>query len=143
MFLGFLARSCTHVDQIVALRKQTDHEEVDHGVKYAGIYNADGTLLGEISYVVRKYTGRGHCALCDITHGTVRRKPEWDSACATSGIEIELLHRDEATPEQLRAAGDLPAVVANNGTGWRLVAGPRELAACNKSPRALVELLLQ
>lgn len=136
-------KSCTHVGQIVAPRKQIGRGKVDHGVKYAGIYNADGTLLGEITYVVRKYTGRGHCALCDITHGTLRRKPEWDAACATAGVEIELLHRDEATAEQLSAAGDLPAVVANDGTGWRLIAGPRELAACNKSPRELVELLLQ
>ena len=127
--------------QIVAPRKQTDNEEVDHRVKYAGIYNADGTLLGEITYVVRKYTGRGHCELCDITHGTVRRKPEWDAACANAGLDIELLHRDEATPEQLVAAGDLPAVVAHDGTAWRLVAGPRELAACNGDPSELVALL--
>jgi len=111
-------------------------------VKYAGIYNADGTLLGEIAYVVRKYTGRGHCELCDITHGTLRRKPEWDSACKRAGLEIDLLHRDEASDEQLRAAGELPAVVADSGDGWRLVAGPAELARCEGSPERLVELLI-
>lgn len=110
-------------------------------MRYAGIYNADGTLLGELAYVVRKYTGRGHCELCDITHGTLRRKPEWDAACARSGLEIVLLHRDEASAEQLRAAGPLPAVVADDGSGWRLVAGPAELAACNGDPESLVSLL--
>lgn len=110
-------------------------------MKYAGIYNAAGTLLGELAYVVRKYTGRGHCELCDITHGTLRRKPEWDAACARSGLEIVLLHRDEASAEQLRAAGPLPAVVADDGSGWRLVAGPAELAACNGDPESLVSLL--
>lgn len=110
-------------------------------MRYVGIYNADGTLLGELAYVVRKYTGRGHCELCDITHGTLRRKPEWDAACARSGLEIVLLHRDEASAEQLRAAGPLPAVVADDGSGWRLVAGPAELAACNGDPESLVSLL--
>lgn len=114
---------------------------VDPGVKYAGIYNADGTLLGEIAYVLRKYTGRGHCELCDITHGTMRRKPEWDSACAQAGLDIALLHRDEASDDQLRAAGDLPAVVANDGSGWRLVTGPNDLARCEGSPEKLVALL--
>lgn len=110
-------------------------------MRYVGIYNADGTLLGELAYVVRKYIGRGHCELCDITHGTLRRKPEWDAACARSGLEIVLLHRDEASAEQLRAAGPLPAVVADDGSGWRLVAGPAELAACNGDPESLVSLL--
>lgn len=111
-------------------------------MKYAGIYNADGTLLGEIAYVVRKYTGRGHCELCDITHGTLRRKPEWDTACRSAGLDIDLLHRDEASAEQLRAAGDLPAVVVNDGHGWRLVAGPDDLARCEGSPDRLVALLI-
>ena len=80
-------------------------------MRFAGIYNADGTVLGEITYVLRKYTGRGHCELCDITHGTVRRKPGWDAACGRAGLDIELLHRDEATPEQLAAAGVTPELV--------------------------------
>lgn len=111
-------------------------------MRFAGIYNADGTLLGEITYVVRKYTGRGHCELCDITHGTLRRKPEWHHACERAGLDIDLLHRDEASPEQLSAAGPLPAVVADDGTGWTLVAGPDELATCHGDPERLMLLLL-
>jgi len=108
-------------------------------VKFVGIYNADGTLLGEISYVVRKYTGRGHCELCDITHGALRRKKEWDTAAV--GLDIDLLHRDEASPEQLAAAGPLPAVVVETDRGWILVAGPRELTTCGRDPGNLVALL--
>ena len=55
-------------------------------MQYVGIYNADGTVLGEIAYVFAKYTGRRHCELCDITHGTVRRKPSWDDACSRAGV---------------------------------------------------------
>jgi len=111
-------------------------------VRFAGIYNADGTVLGEITYVLRKYTGRGHCELCDITHGTVRRKPGWDAACGRAGLDIELLHRDEATPEQLAAAGELPAVVENRDGQWVRVMGPAELGACNGDPDTFVARLL-
>jgi hypothetical protein len=107
-------------------------------VTLVGIYNADGTLLGELSYVVRKYTGRGHCELCDITHGTVRRKPGWDAACARAGLDIELLHRDEATADQLSAAGELPAVITLDGGAWVRVMGPSELGACNGDPARFV-----
>lgn len=108
-------------------------------MRFVGIYNADGTLLGEISYVVRKYTGRGHCELCDITHGALRRKKSWDAAC--EGLDVVLLHRDEASVEQLKAAGPLPAVVGETDHGWTLVAGPADLAMCAGDPERLVALL--
>lgn len=108
-------------------------------MKFVGIYDADGTLLGEISYVVRKYTGRGHCELCDITHGALRRKKTWNTASV--GLDIDLLHRDEASPEQLASAGKLPAVVGETEHGWILVAGPADLAACGREPGNLVALL--
>ena len=107
-------------------------------MRYVGIYNADGTVLGEIAYVLAKYTGRGHCELCDITHGALRRKPEWDAACARAGVHVELLHRDEADVDQLSAAGDLPAVIAHRDGAWVRVMGPAELAACNGDPDRFV-----
>ena len=109
---------------------------------FVGIYNADGTLFGEISYVAKKLAGRGSCALCDITHGWTGRRRDFDSTCNSAGIEWTLLHRDEATPEQLAAAGALPAVITqgNNGT-WQLVLGPSRLDECNGDPAALVASL--
>jgi len=128
-----------------AVRRRTGKKPVlagvDNDVTYVGIYNADGSLLGEISYVLAKYTGRGHCELCDITHGTFRRKRSWNKACEQAGINMELLHRDEATTDQLNAAGDLPAIIKVDGNTWRLVAGPAELAACDGDPERLMTLL--
>lgn len=43
-------------------------------VRYTGIYNADGGLVGEVRYVVGHLLGTAECALCDITHSPVRRK---------------------------------------------------------------------
>ena len=109
--------------------------------KFTGIYNADGTILGEITYVAKKIAGRGSCALCDITHGWTGRRRDFDATCNTAGIEWELLHRDEATPEQLEVAGALPAVIAERDGNWELVLGPRELDECNGDPAALVARL--
>ena len=110
-------------------------------MKYVGIYNADGTVLGEISYVAKKLAGRGSCALCDITHGWTGRKKTFDQACTTADIELELLHRNEASAEQLTAAGHLPAVIRHDGISWTLVLGPAELEACDADPEELMRRL--
>jgi hypothetical protein len=111
-------------------------------VRYTGIYNADGSILGEISYVAKKLVGRGSCALCDITHGWTGRKKNFDATCSAASIEWELLHRDEASSEQLAAAGELPAVIAQRDGTWELVLGPRELDECDGDPAALVARLI-
>ena len=109
---------------------------------FVGIYNADGTILGEVAYVAKKLLGRGSCALCDITHGWTGRRRDFDETCSAAGIEWTLLHRDEASPEQLAAAGDLPAVIRlNDGNVWNLVLGPADLDACDGDPGALVTRL--
>ena len=110
---------------------------------FVGIYNADGTILGEISYVARKILGRGSCALCDITHGWTGRRRDFDTTCNAAGIDWTLLHRDEATPEQLAAAGELPAVIEQGPNGWSHVLGPSELDSCEGNPAVLVERLLR
>lgn len=109
---------------------------------FVGIYNADGTILGEITYVAKKLLGRGSCALCDITHGWTGRRRDFDTTCDAAGVEWTLLHRDEATPEQLDAAGALPAVIEQESDGsWRHVLGPSDLDECDGDPTVLVERL--
>jgi hypothetical protein len=60
-------------------------------VAYTGIYNADGGLVGEVRYVVGHLLGTAACALCDITHSPVRRKPEWDRFVARLGTPFVVL----------------------------------------------------
>lgn len=109
---------------------------------FVGIYNADGTLLGEVAYVARKLLGRGGCALCDITHGWTGRRRDFDTTCGAVGIEWTLLHRDEATADQLATAGPLPAVIRQiDNDSWQLVLGPSELDSCDGDPAALVARL--
>ena len=37
--------------------------------RLVGVYNANGGIVGELSYVLGKVKGSAHCALCDISHG--------------------------------------------------------------------------
>ena len=71
--------------------------------RLVGVYDADGGLLGEAAYVWGKIRGTRHCSLCDITHGRVRRKPEWDQMVADLGIPLDLVHLNEL-PTDVRQA---------------------------------------
>ena len=56
-----------------------------------GIFDADGGLRGELRYVIDKLAGRGHCALCDITHGlNPLGKRSFKEACAAAGVTMTL-----------------------------------------------------
>ncbi len=107
-----------------------------------GVFDADGGLRGELRYVLDKLAGRGHCALCDITHGmNPLGKRSWKDACAAASLNVELLHRDEALPEQLAAADRLPVVLAGDGEGWRVLVPAGDLSACEGSPSELLKLI--
>jgi hypothetical protein len=96
-----------------------------------GVYNADSGVIGELRYAARKLTGRGHCALCDITHRGTRQRPEWFRACAELSAPITLLHLNDR-PEPVRAASDgaVPCLIARVGTELILVLGPADLEGC-------------
>ena len=64
--------------------------------KIIGIYNANGSLLGEMRYVFDKVFFKKHCALCDITHGmSYKAKSTWLEQVERFPIPIETLHLDE------------------------------------------------
>ena len=75
------------------------------------VYDADGGLLGELAYVLGTLRGK-HCGLCDITHGRLREKPEFDTLRCSLGMPVDVWHRNEQTPEVAAfTAGIEPVVV--------------------------------
>lgn len=42
-----------------------------------GVYNADGGIIGELTYVFQKLLGNKKCSLCSLTHESVFEKSEW------------------------------------------------------------------
>ena len=96
-----------------------------------GVYDADGGLAGELRYVVGHLLGRAECSLCDITHGRVRRKAEFDELRGRFGVPFQLVHRNERTPAVEVATGDaLPCVVARTESEFVTLLDRDELRAC-------------
>ena len=113
-------------------------------VRLIGVYNADSTLRGELSYWIGARLGRAHCSLCDITHGLVRERSAWTICRATLPVPFVSYHRDDQ-PDAVRAAiGDsAPAVVAETMGGTVRLLGPTELAECQGSIEALLDAIEQ
>ncbi|WP_419846165.1 hypothetical protein [Candidatus Poriferisocius sp.] len=111
-------------------------------MSFVGIYDADGGLGGELRYVAGKLLGRGKCALCDITHGwNPMGSRSWKQACAVSDVDLELLHRDEATAEQLAATTALPTILRGDDGQWSEIVPADEIAQFVGAPDALLERL--
>jgi len=104
-----------------------------------GVYDADSTLRGELAYWVGARLGRRHCSLCEITHGSVRARPEWKVCRAALPVPFDTFHRDDQ-PESVRiaAGGRAPVVVAHTDSGHVLLLDPGDLDACDGSIDRLV-----
>lgn len=84
-----------------------------------GVYHADGGPVGEAKYVLGKILGTAHCALCDVTHSPVRRKPQWDAMVSRLGVPVTLLHLNEQPADVAAAtkAAGTPVVLARLADG--------------------------
>jgi hypothetical protein len=107
--------------------------------RLVGVYDAEGTLRGELAYFVGARLGRAHCALCDITHGLLRERADWRGCRDGLAVPFATFHRDDQPVEVRDAvAGLAPVVVAETDQGVVLLLGPDALDACAASPERLV-----
>ena len=122
-----------------------EHADVDSGqrlVRLVGVYDAEGTLGGEVAYWIGARLGRSHCALCDITHGLVRQRAEWKSCRTGFQVPFDTFHRNDQ-PDNVRSVlgGLYPAIVAETASGVVVLLGPQQLVACNGSAERLVAMI--
>ena len=118
--------------------------------KLYAVYDADGSLSGELAYLAGKLMGVRDCALCDISHGwNPLGKTAWRAAHrnpSPRSFEIAWVHRDEQ-PTALSSVtqGALPAVVLQLNDHYQILLNKHELKACGgdyeKFEAALVEKL--
>jgi hypothetical protein len=103
-------------------------------VRLVGVYDAEGTLRGELSYWVGARLGRAHCALCDITHGLLRERSDWRDCRDSMPVPFDTYHRDDQ-PAAVRdaAQGAAPVVLAETAVGFVVLLGPEQLERCNAS----------
>ena len=93
-----------------------------------GVYDADSTLLGEISYWVGARLGTTHCSLCELTHGLFTKKSEWKQCAESLTIPFHLFHRDDAPQDVIAAlAGQFPAVLQRTTTDLSVILTKDEL----------------
>ena len=65
------------------------------------IYNADGSFFGEISYFLKKISGRDKCKLCDLSHTLIFQKKSWDDFLRELDRPYQVLHINEL-PESIK-----------------------------------------
>ncbi|MEQ1788117.1 MAG: hypothetical protein ABL966_13770 [Acidimicrobiales bacterium] len=104
-----------------------------------GIYDADGSVVGEVVYALKKLAGRAHCALCDLTHRGLRRRPEFAAALPRLGVPFTLLHRDERSPEMAALSADrTPMVLGRIDDGLIVLLSAEDLERCDADPDAMI-----
>ena len=99
--------------------------------RLVGVYDADGSVLGELRYFVGARLGRSHCALCDITHGLARERSTWRTFRSELPVPFDTFHRDDQ-PDDVRAAhqDQEPVVLAATDDGFVVLLAPADLESC-------------
>lgn len=111
--------------------------------QFIGIYDADATLWGEVSYWVGARLGRRHCSLCDITHGMFTRRRTWTACAEELPVEFVTFHRNDAPHDVERAAaGRYPCVLERTATGVHMALDPQAIEALGGEPQRLLQALL-
>ena len=96
------------------------------------IYNAEGSIFGEIRYLYNKYIKDMGCSMCDITHNSFSEKSEWAKKCREFPFKIECLHLDELPSDIINIVKDnAPCVVAKTKSINELIIRNEELTSMN------------
>src|SRR4051812_30118693 len=124
--------------------ESVDASHTQRIVRLVGVYDADATVRGELAYWIGARLGRRHCSLCEITHGSVRQRPEWKACREALPVRFDTFHRNDQ-PEAVRAAssGQAPVVIAETETGFVTLLDARQLEACDGSIDRLVAAIEQ
>ena len=109
--------------------------------KLIGIYNAKGSVVGEVQYFFGKLLGQTHCALCDITHGSFKEKADFSSCKDVLNVPFENLHLDELD-SQLESYRDFaPCIIAISKSVPTLLITTSELEQCHGDVTRFSQLL--
>ena len=123
------------------------------------VYDADGSLVGEVSYIVGHALGLRECAACDITHRPFSlagkpadgswEKPEWRAFKKRLPMPVEQLHRDELSEKRKESlfgrqrATKLPLVAGERNDGSiSVIVTADQLSACHGKVSALESLVI-
>ena len=97
-------------------------------VKIYCIYNAKGSVSGELTYLFKKYVYGLKCSMCVITHNSLTIKRYWEYKISQSNINLETVHLDERS-EDLKefSKNNVPCVVGKYQDGYKLIFNNEDL----------------
>lgn len=108
------------------------------------IYDADGSVLGELRYVRDKCIGKAVCALCELTHGwNPLGRSAWRQR---NGVAASLiwLHRDELPEHALPlVSGHLPCIAVDRDGDLDILVSREALQGCEGDFTVFEHLLEQ
>ena len=96
------------------------------------IYNANGSLSGEIAYFFKKYFYGLKCSMCEITHNFISEKKEWKDRRIQTKINLRTVHLDEQNNDLYNFSyGNTPCVIGESEKGFKLIFTTTELDNLN------------
>ena len=96
------------------------------------IYNANGSLSGEIKYFFKKYFYGLKCSMCDITHNVISEKKEWKEKVNQTKFILKTVHLDEQRNDLYKfSRGNAPCVVGESEKGFKLIFSNSDLDSFN------------
>ena len=103
-------------------------------VRLVGVYDAVGTVRGELAYWFGKRLGPAH--------GNVRERRDWQQCRGRLPVPFDTYHRDDQPAAVRLATGDrAPAVLAETDKGLAVLVGPEDLEGCGGSPERLLDAI--
>lgn len=73
-----------------------------------GVYNADGGIVGELTYFFGHLIGVRSCTLCDISHSPIMKKSSFKALeqhlLTEHGIRVRMIHLNERNERELKAS---------------------------------------
>jgi hypothetical protein len=111
--------------------------------EFIGVYDADGTIVGEVSYWIGARLGRTHCSLCELTHGLFTTKRTWRECSTNLGVPFTTWHRNDAPTEVIAAIDRFPAVVARRGDSFSVIIDATTLESFDGDTRSFADHLRQ
>ena len=95
---------------------------MQRSVKIYCIYNAKGSVSGELAYLFKKYVYGAKCSMCEISHDSFTIKRDWKNKVSQLNINLETVHLDER-PKDLEefSKNNVPCVVGEYQDGYKLI----------------------
>ena len=74
---------------------KTKKMDTNKSIELICVYDADGSLLGELNYLYKKTFRNFTCSMCDITHNFITTKKKWKIGVQNCKYDISTYHLDD------------------------------------------------